>query len=95
MVGDQTLVPGGSAITVDGTMVSLEPAATALVVGTSTEGLGGFIVSGFGGGSAGGVPTSTVAGTVFRGETGGLRVRRRGWMWGLGLGWVVMIVGVC
>ena len=45
----------GAAITVSGTPISLDPD---LVIGTSTEGLGGFIVSGNGGGTA---PSNTGA----------------------------------
>lgn len=52
----QTLTPGG-AITVDGTPISLAPAATHAVVGTSTVRIGGLILDGLNGGggsSAGG-----------------------------------------
>lgn len=38
LIASQTLVPGGPAITVSGTPVSLAPSATAVVVGTSTSG---------------------------------------------------------
>ncbi|KAK4542002.1 hypothetical protein LTR36_007202 [Oleoguttula mirabilis] len=52
IIGSQTLSPGGSAITVSGTIVSLAPGATELVVGTSSEGavsgIGGYIWSGLG-----------------------------------------------
>ena len=58
VVGTQTLEPG-SAITVSGTVVSLDPAATEAVVGTSTEGIGALIMSGFGGG-VGGNATATI-----------------------------------
>jgi hypothetical protein len=37
VVGDQTLKPGGPAITISGTPVSMDPRATALVVGSSTR----------------------------------------------------------
>jgi hypothetical protein len=37
IVADQTLRPGGSAVTISGTPVSLDPEATALVVGSSTR----------------------------------------------------------
>ncbi|KAI4126768.1 MAG: hypothetical protein LQ338_003586 [Usnochroma carphineum] len=53
MIGSHTLVAGGPAITVDGTLVSLGAAATDLVLGTQTEaltssqGLGGIILAGF------------------------------------------------
>lgn len=53
LIGFRTLVPGGAAITVNGTLVSLGVAATNLVVGTQTEslttsrGLGTIIMGGF------------------------------------------------
>ena len=53
LIGSRTLVPGGAAITVNGTLVSLGAAATNLVVGTQTEslttsrGLGAVIMGGF------------------------------------------------
>ena len=40
MVGGQTLVPGGAAITVSGTPISLAPGATRVVIGTSTVPIG-------------------------------------------------------
>ena len=54
VVDGQTLTPGG-AITASGTRVSLAPGKTDAVIGTSTEGLGGYIMGGFGrnGGSNG------------------------------------------
>ncbi|KAL8737063.1 MAG: hypothetical protein Q9181_002060 [Wetmoreana brouardii] len=72
IIGSQTLVPGGSAITVNETLLSLAPAATALQIGSSTEalitsqGLGGIILSGFFSGVPGGAgPTN---GTNFTGS---------------------------
>lgn len=71
LIGSQTLLPGGAAITVNGTLVSLGPAATNLVVGTHTEplttsrGLGEIIMGGFsngGPGLPGATNTSSVAG---------------------------------
>ena len=61
VIAGQTLRPGGSAIEVSGTPLSLMPQGSELVVGGSTtilgtEGLGGVILSGFGGSS----PKSTV-----------------------------------
>ncbi|KAL8784328.1 MAG: hypothetical protein Q9213_004037 [Squamulea squamosa] len=53
VIASQTLLPGGSAITVNGTLISLAPSATALQIGSSTEalttsqGLGEVIMSGF------------------------------------------------
>ncbi len=46
IVASQTLTPG-ALITVSGTPVSLAPSATQVVVGSSTQGLGGQIMSGF------------------------------------------------
>ncbi len=48
IVASQTLTPG-ALITVSGTPVSLAPSATQVVVGSSTQGLGGQIMSGFNG----------------------------------------------
>ena len=51
-VAGQTLSPGGPAITISGTPISLAPAASDIVVGTSTiaePGVGGYILSGIGG----------------------------------------------
>ena len=39
LVGSQTLIPGGPAITQGGTVVSLAPSASAIVIGGQTEGL--------------------------------------------------------
>ena len=64
IVGSQTLVPGGPAITVNGTLVSLAPSATDLVIGTQTEALttsqkmGEIILGGFFSGIPG-APTAT------------------------------------
>lgn len=55
VVGSHTLTPG-EAITASGTPVSLAPGGTQVVVGTSTERLGNYILSGLGAG-----PTSTVS----------------------------------
>ena len=77
VLGSQTLVPGGSAITVDGTLVSLAPGGTEVVVGSVTEiwtasvGMGGVIMSGFAGGGGGGgaEKTSTATTAGFNGVT--------------------------
>ncbi|KAK5018714.1 hypothetical protein LTR60_001386, partial [Cryomyces antarcticus] len=58
IIAGQTLYPG-AAITVSGTPVSLQASATAAVEGTSTEGLGGYIMSGLGGPSSGTLTTPT------------------------------------
>lgn len=54
VLGSQTIVPGGPAITLNGTRISLAPAASALQVGSSTvarssteRGLGDIVMSGF------------------------------------------------
>ena len=52
VIAGQTLTPGGS-IVVNGTPISLPPGATDAVVGTSTVGVGGYIMSGFNGGDGG------------------------------------------
>ncbi|KAL6721364.1 hypothetical protein ACLMJK_000467 [Lecanora helva] len=65
IIGNQTLTPGG-AVTVSGTSISLGPQGTDVVVGTSTEGLGGIIMGGFGGGNG-----SATTGVV--GFTGGAK----------------------
>ena len=61
VIAGQTLTPGGS-ITVNGTPISLLPDVTDAVVGTSTVGVGGYIMSGFNGdkGSGGGGNGSVV-----------------------------------
>lgn len=73
IITSQTLIPGGTAITVSAIPISLAPAASDLVIGTSTEmlaaptetaKLGGYIISALGGVPAG-ASTSTV---VFQGE---------------------------
>ncbi|KAL8930411.1 MAG: hypothetical protein Q9208_000594 [Pyrenodesmia sp. 3 TL-2023] len=69
LIGSQTLLPGGAAITVNGTLVSLGAAATNLVVGTQTEplttsrGLGEIIMGGFSNGGPG-VPVATNTSSV-------------------------------
>ncbi|KAF7508387.1 hypothetical protein GJ744_009378 [Endocarpon pusillum] len=55
IIGTQTLVPGGPAITVSGTQVSLAPSGTEVIVGTGgqmetkTMAISGYIVSSLGG----------------------------------------------
>ena len=53
-IAGQTLTPGGI-ITFSGTPISLAPAATDAVVGTSTVGIGTYILKGFGSGGESGV----------------------------------------
>ncbi|MCJ1403421.1 hypothetical protein MMC11_006644 [Xylographa trunciseda] len=68
LIAGQTLTPGGL-LTIAGTTISLDGAATAAVVGSSTEALGGFIASAFGG------PRPTGSGiTEFEGGVEKLRV---------------------
>lgn len=73
-IGSQTLVPGGAAITISGTPISLGTAATNVVVGSSTLGLGPAIVSGLGGTPIGssttGGPVSQYTGPAATGAAG-------------------------
>ncbi|KAL8997824.1 MAG: hypothetical protein Q9169_002996 [Polycauliona sp. 2 TL-2023] len=76
IVGSQTLIPGGSAITVNGTPISLAPSGTAVLVGTQAEslstakqGMGDVIMSAFGEGGIA-APGSTTESNV-TGFTGG------------------------
>ena len=77
IIADQTLRPGGPAITVSGTLISLAPQASALVVGTSsvqrTVGLGGYV---WGGIHEGGLPTEIGNGTNIASFTGGTNAER-------------------
>ena len=67
IIGSQTLTPGGK-ITVSGTIISLGPVNTDVVIGeTITEGLGAIIMSGFG---HIGVPTPTGTTTKINEFTG-------------------------
>ncbi len=71
VIGSQTLSEGG-VVTVGGTPISYAPNGGDVVVGTSTEavGIGGLIMSGFGGGkaSATGAVEFTGAGVRWKGE---------------------------
>jgi hypothetical protein len=49
VIGSQTVAPGSPGITVSGTPISVQVGGSAVVVGTSTEGLGNWIISGLGG----------------------------------------------
>ncbi|MCJ1239323.1 hypothetical protein MMC14_007317 [Varicellaria rhodocarpa] len=86
VIGTQTLIPGGPPLMISGTPISLAPGATEVVIGSqtetlaaaamSTEGLGGLIMSGFGGVGSGASTTTTMSsvgsgGTLFTGGTGG------------------------
>ncbi len=81
IIAGQTLTPGGT-ITVDGTPISLAPAATDVVVGTSTIGIGGYVLNGLNGGGGSGVGGN---GSVvqFLGEGQGLKGLRAVWLFGL------------
>ncbi|MCJ1405856.1 hypothetical protein MMC11_009086, partial [Xylographa trunciseda] len=80
VIGSQTLTPGGQ-ITVSGEVISLNPSATDVVFGgTSTQGLGALIMSGFepvGGPNA----TSTTIGIHF--SNGEVSTRALGWWAGM------------
>lgn len=94
VIDGQTLTKGG-VITVNGTPISYAAAGTDVVVGTSTEavrGLGGYIMSGFGG-SGSGPSTTGVQPAQFTGRA----VRRVGvsWdSWGFVLGAMVVYLGL-
>jgi len=96
IVGGQTLTPGG-VITVSGTRVSLSADETAVVVGSSTEGLGGYIIGGFGG-SGGNGSNSGGNGTGTQGFKGGaiksgqkLSLWTEGTLMGIGIAVVVFL----
>ena len=48
IIGSQTLIPGGPAVTLSGTRISLAPSASSIIIGSSTEALGPIIIGGFG-----------------------------------------------
>ena len=60
VINRQTLTPGG-VVTVSGTRISYDSDGRDVVIGTSTEGvgIGGLIMSGFGGGGSGDGPVNT------------------------------------
>lgn len=71
-----TLMPNGPAATISGTTVSLGPdgklkvgTAVITILGTQTGGVGGAIMSGFGGTTSAGASTVTGAGTASGGST--------------------------
>jgi hypothetical protein len=64
VIGTQTLIPGGPAITVPETPISLAPGATQLVIAGTTTPLGSIIMSVFNGGS------ETSGGANLGGESG-------------------------
>lgn len=71
IIGEQTLKPGGPAVTLSGTVVSLVPGATAVVIDSSTSsitsplGIGSYILAGIGGVApiAGDIRASTLLST--------------------------------
>ena len=87
----QTLIPGGSAITVDGTRVSLASGATEVVFGsvteflTTTAGMGDIIMSGFGDGPQATATTATETGPAMSFTGNGERGLSLGKVWGLGV----------
>ena len=91
IIEGQTLTPGGSAITVSGSRISLAPSASDVVVGSSTEALGPIIMDGFGpSATAGsiGSGSANLTGTSPDAFTGGA-----GWERQIG-GWSVVAVGL-
>ena len=93
VIDGQTLTKGG-VITVHGTPISYAADGTDVVVGTSTEavgGLGGYIMSGFGGGGVG--PSATgVQPTQFTGRAA--RVLGVSWSWSFVLGACIVLLGL-
>ena len=100
VIGTHTLIPGVPTITVFGTPLSLDPSATEVMIGSSTEiigkvngaaGLAGVIMSAFSGGLEGPrVANSTTSGSGVTAFTGGAisaRAKRRG----LGIGYLVVL----
>ena len=73
-IAGQTLTKGG-VVTISGTPVSYAGNGGDVVVGSSTEGLGGVIMSGFGGemGGARQTESANANGTVFQGNAQGQR----------------------
>jgi hypothetical protein len=62
VIGRQTLVPGGSPITVSGTVISLGPGGTVVVIGGSTStALGSIIASVFSGTTTSGTTASSTS----------------------------------
>ena len=65
-IGIATITPGAPAITVSGMPISVASGASDVVVGTSTLGLGGVIMGGFGGGLSNGSDISPFLGSGSR-----------------------------
>lgn len=99
MVNGQTLVPGGSAINANGTLVSLAPGASDVVVGSSTGSLGNVVVSGWVGVSYGGQPTTSVTASMTTGTetfTGGAAGmdQKTIWVFALAASIGMMVLGI-
>ena len=81
VIGSQTLTPGGQ-ITVSGEVISLNPSATDVVFGgTSTQGLGALIMSGFGPVGGPTATSTTIVGINF--SSGEASTRALGWWAGM------------
>jgi hypothetical protein len=87
IVSGQTLIPGGTPITIGGTPVSLGTSATNVVIGSSTSGLGTIIISGIGGTQTAGTPAFTAP--AFTGAAHGMRYSK------LGLVAVTAMIATC
>lgn len=104
IIGSQTVVPGSPAVTISGTPISVAPQGTEAVVGSSTEGLGGAILSGFrpgpttspgaanggGEGSGGGSPTASTLASFIPGSGSGRSVGEAS----MKRGWVIGLLGL-
>lgn len=90
IIASHTLSSSGPAITVSGTPMSLAPSETAVIVGTSTSGLGGYIMSGIGAGQDASSTNTAVA--QFTGGAEALMVGRGCGIWGLGI--LAIMVGI-
>ncbi|KAG6999235.1 hypothetical protein G7Y79_00036g071910 [Physcia stellaris] len=78
IIQGQTLIPGGPAITVSGTPISLAPSASDVVVGSSTEALGSIIMGGFG-------PSDATAGSIGSGSANSTTTTPEAFTGGAGL----------
>lgn len=86
IVGSQTLIPGGPAVTFGGTRISLAPSASEVIIGSSKEALGSIIIGGL---RPSGTATSTgarsanaTATEAVEAFTGGARSTNRFSSWG-------------
>ena len=67
VIGSQTLTRGASAIIISGTPVSLASVGTDVVIGSSTQGVGDLIMSGFAGGNPANLTVIPFLGAATRG----------------------------